>query len=266
MKIKSKSKGMYHNRVNLSPKGIIEERKNVVGAWRAKVLTLFPEMFPGTLNFSLIGKALHEGKWSLDTINIRNFAKDKHRTVDDTPAGGGAGMVLKADVIDSALEFATQDIDIKSESWSLIYLSPKGMPFEQEKAQNLVSKTGAIFVCGRFEGIDERVIKKWRLEEISIGDYVLSGGEIAAQTIIDTTVRLIPNVLGNNESIKEESFSEGLLEYPQYTRPTTWNNATIPKVLISGHHSKIKEWRYMQSKKITKEKRPDLWERFLKKS
>ena len=264
--MKSISKGMYNNRVNLSPTSIIDEKKNLVGAWRAKVLTLFPEMFPGTLGFSLIGKALHEGKWALDTINIRNFTTDKHGTVDDTPAGGGAGMVLKADVIDSALEFATKDIDMVSDSWSLIYLSPKGTPFKQEIAQDLVSKTGAVFVCGRFEGLDERVIEKWRLEEISIGDYVLSGGEIAAQTIIDATVRLIPSVLGNNKSINEESFSEGLLEYPQYTRPARWNNTTIPEVLLSGHHSKIKEWRHMQSKKVTKEKRPDLWQKFLKES
>ncbi len=264
--MKMRSAGVYHNKVNLSPESILEAKKNVVGAWRAKVLTLFPEMFPGPLNFSLIGKALHQGKWSLEPINIRNFAADKHQTVDDTPAGGGAGMVLKADVIDSALEFATQDINLKSNSWSLILLSPRGMPFKQEKAQDLTSKTGAIFVCGRFEGLDERVIEKWRLEEISIGDYVLSGGELAAQTIIDSTVRLIPNVLGNEDSIKEESFSKGLLEYPQYTRPTTWNNAPIPEVLLSGHHSKIKEWRYMQSRKITRERRPDLWKKFLKKS
>jgi tRNA (guanine37-N1)-methyltransferase len=225
--------------------------------WRATVLTIFPEMFPGPLGLSLAGKALAEGKWALKVIDIRDFATDKHRSVDDTPAGGGGGMVMRADIaaaaIDAAREGATPGTPV-------IYLSPRGYPFLQEQARELAGEPGIILLSGRFEGIDERVLQARNVEEISIGDYVLSGGELAAQVVIDAVVRLLPGVAGNDRSLAEESFAQGLLEYPHYTRPRVWEGRPIPEVLLSGDHKKIAKWRREQAEKITKQRRPDLWQ------
>ena len=229
--------------------------------WRATVLTIFPEMFPGPLGLSLAGKALAEGKWDLKTIDIRDFATDKHRSVDDTPAGGGAGMVMRADIAAAVIDAARAAMP---EGAPTIYLSPRGYPFMQEQARELADGPGIILLCGRFEGIDERVLQARNVEEISIGDYVLSGGELAAQVVIDAVVRLLPGVAGNESSLAEESFAQGLLEYPHYTRPRDWEGRPIPDVLLSGDHKKIAEWRREQAEKITKQRRPDLWERHKK--
>lgn len=220
--------------------------------WTARVLTLFPGAFPGTLEHSLTGRALVEGLWRLETVYIRDFAQDRHRSVDDTPAGGGAGMVLRADVVAAAL-------DAGASPGPLICLSPRGRPFDQARARDLAAGNGVTLLCGRFEGIDERVLEARRIEEISIGDFVLTGGEIAAQALIDACVRLIPRVLGNAESIGQESFSAGLLEHPHYTRPTEWEGLRIPDVLLSGHHGRIADWRRTQAERLTQERRPDLW-------
>jgi tRNA (guanine37-N1)-methyltransferase len=226
--------------------------------WRATVLTIFPEMFPGPLGLSLAGKALADGKWALDTIDIRDFAADKHRSVDDTPAGGGAGMVMRADIAATAIDAARADA---KPGTPVIYLSPRGYPFMQEQARELAGGPGIILLCGRFEGIDERVLQARHVEEISIGDYVLSGGELAAQVVIDAVVRLLPGVAGNESSLAEESFAADLLEYPHYTRPREWEGRAIPEVLLSGDHKKIAEWRREQAEKLTKQRRPDLWQR-----
>jgi len=226
--------------------------------WRATVLTIFPEMFPGPLGASLAGKALAEGKWALSTIDIRDFATDKHRSVDDTPAGGGAGMVMRADIAAAAIDAARASMPPEAPT---IYLSPRGYPFMQEHARELTQGPGAILLCGRFEGIDERVLQARNVEEISIGDYVLSGGELAAQVLIDACVRLLPGVAGNESSLAEESFAQGLLEYPHYTRPREWEGRPIPDVLLSGDHEKIAKWRREQAEKLTKARRPDLWQR-----
>ena len=199
--------------------------------WRAIVLTLFPEMFPGPLGVSLAGKALADGKWALQTIDIRDFATDKHRSVDDTPAGGGAGMVMRADVAAAAIDAARASMPADAPT---LYLSPRGMPLTQARARELAGGPGAILLCGRFEGIDERVLEARKVEEVSIGDYVLSGGELAAQVLIDACVRLLPGVAGNEGSLEEESFASGLLEYPHYTRPREWEGHAIPEVLLSG--------------------------------
>ncbi|HEX2447882.1 MAG TPA: tRNA (guanosine(37)-N1)-methyltransferase TrmD [Methyloceanibacter sp.] len=230
--------------------------------WRATVLTIFPEMFPGPLGLSLAGKALADGKWALDVIDIRAFAIDKHRSVDDTPAGGGAGMVMRADIAATAIDAARASMPPGAPT---IYLSPRGYPFMQEQARELAEKPGLVLLCGRFEGIDERVLQARNVEEISIGDYVLSGGELAAQVVIDAVVRLLPGVAGNEGSLAEESFAAGLLEYPHYTRPRDWEGRTIPDVLLSGDHKKIAEWRREQAEKLTKQRRPDLWERHKRK-
>jgi len=230
--------------------------------WRATVLTLFPEMFPGALGLSLAGKALSEGKWALTTIDIRDFATDKHRSVDDTPAGGGAGMVMRADIAALAIDAARKDA---APGTSTFYLSPRGKPLTQERARALAQGPGVLLLCGRFEGVDERVLEARNVEEISIGDYVLSGGELAAQVLIDACVRLIPGVAGNESSLAEESFAQGLLEYPQYTRPREWEGRAIPEVLLSGDHEKIAAWRRAQAEAITKARRPELWERLAKK-
>jgi tRNA (guanine37-N1)-methyltransferase len=223
--------------------------------WRAAVLTIFPEMFPGALGLSLAGKALAEGRWALDVIDIRDFATDKHRSVDDTPAGGGAGMVMRADIAAAAIDAARA----RAESGTpTLYLSPRGTPLTQARVRALAQGHGAILLCGRFEGIDERVLDARGIEEVSIGDYVLSGGEIAAQVLIDACVRLLPGVAGNDNSLDEESFASGLLEYPHYTRPREWEGRTIPEVLLSGDHKKIAAWRREQAEKLTKERRPDL--------
>jgi len=225
--------------------------------WRATVLTIFPEMFPGPLGSSLAGKALAEGKWALEAIDIRGFATDKHRSVDDTPSGGGAGMVMRADIAAAAIDAARAAMPAGAPT---IYLSPRGYPFMQEQARELAGGPGVILLCGRFEGIDERVLQARNIEEISIGDYVLSGGEIAAQVVIDAVVRLLPGVAGNESSLAEESFAQGLLEYPHYTRPREWEGRAIPGVLLSGDHKAIAKWRREQAEKLTKARRPDLWQ------
>lgn len=222
--------------------------------WRAVCLTLFPELFPGPLGTSVIGTALEKGLWGLDVINFRDFATDKHRSVDDTPAGGGAGMILRPDIAAKAVDEA---IKIAPNA-RRIYLSPRGRPFDQSLARELASAEGVILVCGRFEGLDERAIQSRELEEVSIGDFVMTGGEMAAYCLIDAVVRLQDGVLGASSSLETESFDDGLLEHPQYTRPREFEGEMIPEVLLSGDHKKIAEWRLNQSLKITKERRPDL--------
>ncbi len=229
--------------------------------WRAGVLTIFPEMFPGPLGLSLAGKALAEKRWTLDVIDIRNFATDKHRSVDDTPAGGGAGMVMRADIAAAAIDAARAEMP---DGTPTLYLSPRGRTLTQERARTLAQGPGVILLCGRFEGVDQRVLDARNVEEISIGDYVLSGGELAAQVLIDACVRLIPGVAGNESSLAEESFASGLLEYPHYTRPREWEGRAIPEVLLSGDHKEIAKWRREQAEALTRERRPDLWERYKK--
>jgi tRNA (guanine37-N1)-methyltransferase len=222
--------------------------------WRATVLTLFPEMFPGPLGISLAGKGLASGLWALEARDIRSVAADKHRSVDDTPAGGGPGMVLRADILAAAIDAA----DAAPERPRLL-MSPRGRPLTQSRAAELAAGPGLLIVCGRFEGVDQRVIDARGLEEVSIGDYVLSGGEIAAMALIDACVRLLPGVMGKEASGAEESFSEGLLEYPQYTRPQLFEGRTIPEILISGDHAKVAAWRRAESEALTRTRRPDLW-------
>lgn len=224
--------------------------------WRAAVLTIFPEMFPGPLGVSLAGRALGDGKWALQTIDIRDFAADTHRSVDDTPAGGGAGMVMCADIAGAAIDAARSGMPPETPA---IYLSPRGAPLTQSRARSLADGPGAILLCGRFEGIDQRVLEVRQIEEISIGDYVLSGGELAAMVLLDACVRLLPGVAGNEASLAEESFAAGLLEYPHYTRPREWEGHTIPDVLLSGDHERIARWRREQAEALTKARRPDLW-------
>jgi len=224
--------------------------------WHATVLTLFPEMFPGPLAASLAGKALEKKLWALDAVDIRAHALDKHRTADDTPAGGGPGMVLKADVVARAIDAAGND------GRPRLLMSPRGAPLTQARAADLAAGPGAIVVCGRFEGVDERVIEARGLVEISLGDFVLSGGEIAALALLDACVRLLPGVMGKETSVAEESFAEGLLEYPHYTRPQVWEDRAIPDVLLSGDHGKIAAWRRAEAERLTRERRPDLWARY----
>ena len=221
--------------------------------WRATILTLFPEMFPGPLGLSLAGKALASGLWSLDAQDIRAQATDKHGTVDDTPAGGGPGMVMKADVLARAIDAAATD------NRPRLLMSARGAPLTQARVANLAKGEGAVIVCGRFEGVDERVIAARQLEEVSIGDFVLSGGEIAALALIDACVRLIPGVMGKEASGTEESFSEGLLEYPHYTRPALFEGQGIPEILTGGDHGKVRAWRRAEAERLTKTRRPDLW-------
>ena len=222
--------------------------------WRATVLTLFPDMFPGPLGVSLAGKALASGLWALEARDIRDSATDKHRSVDDTPAGGGPGMVLRADVLAAAIDAAEA-----GQSRPHLLMSPRGRPLTQSRVAELAAGPGPLIVCGRFEGIDQRVIEARNLEEVSIGDYVLSGGEIAAMALIDACVRLLPGVMGKLASGTEESFSEGLLEYPQYTRPQEFEGRTIPETLTSGDHAKVAAWRRAESEALTQARRPDLW-------
>jgi tRNA (guanine37-N1)-methyltransferase len=220
--------------------------------WRATVLTIFPEMFPGPLGSSLAGKALEKGVWTLDAVDVRDHATDKHRTVDDTPAGGGPGMVMKADVLARA-------IDAVGAGRPRLLMSPRGAPLTQARVAELAAGSGAILVCGRFEGVDERVIEGRNLEEVSLGDFVLSGGEIAALALIDACVRLLPGVMGKEASGAEESFAGGLLEYPHYTRPQLWEGRAIPEMLVSGDHGKVAAWRRAEAEKLTQKRRPDLW-------
>jgi tRNA (guanine37-N1)-methyltransferase len=223
--------------------------------WRAGVLTIFPEMFPGPLGLSLAGKALAAGAWSLDVADIRSFATDRHRTVDDTPAGGGPGMVMKADVLARAIDATANDERPR------LLMSPRGVPLTQSRVEAFAAGPGVILICGRFEGVDERVIAARGLEEVSVGDYVLSGGEIAAMALLDACVRLLPGVMGAAESGAEESFADGLLEYPQYTRPQLFEGRPIPEVLLSGDHGRIAAWRRAEAERLTRERRPDLWAR-----
>ena len=226
--------------------------------WNATVLSLFPEMFPGTLAFSIAGKALVNNLWSLNTINIRDFSNDKNGKVDDVPFGGGHGMVLKPEVLDKALK------SVVDHNGPRIYLSPRGRKFDQSFAKDLSKEKDVVFICGRYEGVDERFLTHNDIQEVSVGDYVLSGGEIGAQLIMDATIRLLPNVIGNSQGLVEESFEGDLLEYPLYTQPRVWNGIEVPEVLLSGDHKKIEIWKIKMSEKITKLKRPDLWSKYIK--
>lgn len=226
--------------------------------WRASVITLFPELFPGPLGASVIGRGLGNGIWSLDTTQLRDFASDRHRTVDDTPSGGGAGMVLKPDILATAIDTVSPNEDRRPR----LLMSPRGTPLTQQKAHALAQGPGAVIVCGRFEGVDQRVIDARNLEEISIGDYVLAGGEVAAMVLLEAVVRLLPGVLGATDSIAEESFESGLLEYPHYTRPQVFEDRAIPEILTSGDHGKIAKWRRDEAEALTRARRPDLWSRF----
>lgn len=252
-----KSHGRLTTKPSLRPRELMTEPQ-VKDVWTARIVTLFPEAFPGILGLSLTGKALAQGLWNLQTIPLREFGVGRHRNVDDTPAGGGAGMVIRADVMDSALHEAKRG----GSTGPIIYMSPRGRPLTQARARALAEGPGVTLICGRFEGVDQRVLDAHDVEEVSIGDYVLTGGEIAAQVLIDATVRLIPRVLGNQDSLAEESFSignRGLLEHPQYTKPAQWEGREIPEVLLSGNHAAISGWRQAEAERLTKERRPDLW-------
>jgi tRNA (guanine37-N1)-methyltransferase len=225
--------------------------------WRATILTIFPEMFPGPLGASLAGRALENGLWSLAAVDIRAYATGRHRAVDDTPAGGGPGMVMRADVLGRAID------DVAVDERPRLLMSPRGQPLTQERVRQLADGPGIVALCGRFEGIDERLIAGRGLAEVSVGDFVLSGGEIAAMALIDACVRLIPGVMGRESSAAEESFSDGLIEYPQYTRPQVWEGHPIPEVLVSGDHGKVAAWRRAEAERLTRERRPDLWARYV---
>ena len=226
--------------------------------WAARVFTLYPELFPGPLGSGLYKKAHEKKLWSLEVVNIRDYATDKHKTVDDTPFGGGSGMLMRADIIANSL-----DKNISSKNEPIIYLSPKGKKFDQDYAKKILEKNINI-ICGHFEGVDQRLLETRNIEEVSVGDFVLSGGEIGAFVVIDTIVRLISGVLGNSNSLSEETFERNLLEYPQYTKPQKWEKKNIPDVLLTGDHAKIKDWRLSQSRDITRRRRPDLWEKYKK--
>ncbi|MFT6451707.1 MAG: tRNA (guanine37-N1)-methyltransferase [Halocynthiibacter sp.] len=257
-----KSHGRLSINASRAPRELMRNTPDLHGAWKAKIISLFPEAFPGILGESLTGKALKEGLWKLDPVDLRIFGEGKHRNVDDTPAGGGAGMVLRPDVMGKAIDFTMRDCPQDRAEWPLVYLSPRGKRFDQATAQRWSGARGITMICGRFEGLDERVIEHFGIEEVSLGDFVLTGGEIAAQAMIDATVRLIPGVLGNAESIEEESHSSGLLEHPQYTKPAEWRGHKIPEVLASGHHGNIAKWRDEMAREITKTRRPDMWDAF----
>lgn len=229
--------------------------------FRATILTLFPELFPGVLGASLPGKALRDHLWQLNADDIRSYATDKHANVDDTPYGGGAGMVMRPDVLDAAIRGAEEKFGKASRK---IYLSPRGRVLDQKLVKELAAEPSLLLLCGRYEGVDQRVIDAQGLEEISVGDFVLAGGEVAAMVLLEACVRLLPGVLGNATTTDEESFESGLLEYPHYTRPAVWNGMAVPDVLVSGHHAKVKEWRIQQARTLTEKRRPDLWLKFLK--
>ena len=253
-------KHLSHGRKSISasskPEELMINSPRLKGVWTVDVITLYPNSFPGGLSESIIGSSLEKQKWALETVNLRHFGIGPHKKVDDTPAGGGAGLVLRADVIGPALEKA---ISNSPKGRPLVYMSPRGKRFDQKTAQKWAAGPGIIILCGRFEGIDERILKRYDIEEISLGDFVMTGGEIAAQAMIDATVRLLPNVLGNPESMIDESHSRGLLEYPQYTKPAEWKDQKIPDILLSGHHQNIAKWRMDQAKTKTQKHRPDLW-------
>ncbi len=226
--------------------------------WKATILSIMPRMFPGPLGESLSGRALREGLWGLDCIDIRDFATDRHRSVDDTPAGGGPGMVLRADILANAIDATRMEVpDVP-----LIYMSPRGRPLTQQRVRELSGEKGVMILCGRFEGVDERLLQARNIEEISIGDYVLSGGEMAAMVLIDAVVRLLPGVIGSADSLESESHEKGLLEYPQYTKPREWEGQTIPDVLLSGDHGRIGKWRRAEAERLTRERRPDMWKKY----
>lgn len=245
-------------------------------SWKATLLTLFPEMFPGPLGHSLAGRALRDGLWALETLQIRDFAKDKHRSVDDTPCGGGAGMVMRPDVVDAACEAAlasdraaAQAAERESAAHQatadrpLVYLTPRGAPLTQAMVREFAAGPGLVLLCGRYEGVDQRVIEARNMREVSVGDFVLSGGETAALVLLDACIRLLPGVMGAAESADEESFSAGLLEYPHYTRPVEWQGRAVPPVLLSGHHAEVAKWRRAEAERITRERRPDLWKQYV---
>jgi len=256
---KPRSHGRLAVRPSLKPRPLMEESPAAAGAWCARVITLFPGAFPGVLGESLTGRALQAGLWRLETFDLRDFGVGRHRNVDDTPAGGGPGMVLRADVLGAAFEAAAEGVPADRAQWPVVYVSPRGRRFDQPMAERFSRARGMTILCGRFEGVDQRVLDACAVEEVSLGDFVMTGGEIAAMALIDASIRLIPRVLGNAESAGGESFSDGLLEYPHYTRPQDWKGRGIPEVLLSGHHAKIAEWRTEQAERLTKERRPDLW-------
>jgi len=238
-----------------------KKRKMSDPIWTAQILTLFPEIFPGPLGASLAGKALDKGLWAMNVVQIRDYALDKHRNVDDTPAGGGPGMVMRADVLAAAIDDVSKDKN--GGDYPVVYLSPRGRKMDQELVRELALKKGITLLCGRFEGVDERLLETRNIMEVSLGDFVLSGGEIAAMALMDAVVRTIPGVIGDADTLLEETFESGLLEYPHYTRPKVWDGQEIPEVLQSGHHGKIKQWRLEQSENLTRERRPDLWKQYL---
>jgi tRNA (guanine37-N1)-methyltransferase len=258
-----RSHGRLAARPTAEPQDLMSDRPYLAGAWEARVITLLPEAFPGMLGQSLLGKALDQGLWRLGTVDLRTFGEGRHRNVDDTPAGGGAGMVIRADILARAIRFAGRDVTADRARWPLVYLSPRGRRFDQAMARRFAGCEGVTLICGRFEGIDERAIDHFGIEEVSLGDFVMTGGEIAAEAVIDATVRLRPGVLGNAASTEEESFSDGLLEHPQYTRPALWEGRAIPEVLTSGNHGAVAAWRRARAEEITKARRPDLWESWL---
>ena len=251
-----KSHGRKSITASLKPRSLLDEPEMLAGVWTAQIITLLPDAFPGLLGESLTGKALRDGLWQLHTVALRDHGLGKHRNVDDTPAGGGAGMVLRADVMGAAIEDALQRFRAPR---PLVYLSPRGRRFDQQMARDWAHAPGVTLICGRFEGLDERVLQHYRIQEVSLGDFVMTGGEPAAMAMLDATVRLLPGVLGNADSAVEESFSDGMLEHPQYTRPPEWNGLPIPEVIMSGNHGAIAKWRKEMSERITRARRPDLW-------
>lgn len=253
-----RSHGRQSVRATLQPRELMQPKPQYNDVWQAHVITLFPELFPGVLGASLTGKALQDGTWQLHTHDLRPFGIGKHRNVDDTPSGGGAGMVLRADVVGRAVNEATVAAHGR---WPILYMSPRGKRFDQAMARDLATCDGVTMLCGRFEGVDERVIEHFGMTEVSLGDFVMTGGELAAQAMLDATVRLLPGVLGNAESAVEESHASGLLEHPQYTRPALWEGREIPPVLMSGNHKEIAKWRQAESERLTRKRRPDLWAR-----
>jgi tRNA (guanine37-N1)-methyltransferase len=258
-----KSAGRKTIRPTFKPRELMTDAPDIAGAWTAQIITLFPGAFPGVLGESLMGKALKDGLWQLQTFDLRDYGIGKHKNVDDTPAGGGAGMVLRADVLEAAINDARANV---KGVMPILYLSPRGKPMDQAMMRGLAANTdGVTLLCGRFEGVDERILDHFGIQEVSLGDFVMTGGELAAQALIDATVRLLPGVLGNADSAVEESFSNGLLEHPQYTKPALWQGRDIPDVLRSGNHAKIAQWRTDTSMQITQDRRPDVWEAYQKK-
>ncbi|WP_306114743.1 MULTISPECIES: tRNA (guanosine(37)-N1)-methyltransferase TrmD [unclassified Roseovarius] len=255
---KNRSHGRKSIRASLAPRELMTPTPTLKDAWAAQIITLFPQAFPGVLGESLTGKALSDGLWTLETIELRAFGEGRHRNVDDTPAGGGAGMVLRADVVGKAIDAAQAKAP---KGAPIVYLSPRGVPFTQAMAREWAALPSITLLCGRFEGVDQRVLDHYQVQEVSLGDFVMTGGEIAAQAMIDATVRLLPGVLGNAESAEEESHSSGLLEHPHYTRPAEWKGHKIPEILTSGDHGKVARWRREKSEELTRERRPDLWAR-----